>query len=201
MVAGDVEGSPYSNSSNELSASWSDFWSDLGIWSYHLGISTQPFEEWNQTFACEVLFSLADKHFDVSPLVNIKRDMFARVTGLELEHNVTYYLSVIGSDIAGQCIASKPAHVLVDLTPPESGIVNIGGPSHNAQYIPDPDKLVVHFNDFHDPESGIQSFHFQVYSSYYVIIGVRRRYQYIQTIIISTLNLDRLIMAGILKHW
>ena len=54
-------------------------------------------------------------------------DTFARATELNLIHNMMYYVSVIGEDIAGQCIASHPVKILVDLTAPEEGVINIGG--------------------------------------------------------------------------
>ena len=162
MIAGEVESPPFGNSSSEISASWSEFWSDLGIQSYHLGISSQPFAASNTTLLCETLLALSKQHFDVFPLTDVKRDTFARATGITLKHNTIYYVSVIGEDIAGQCIASHPVQVLVDLTSPEQGVINIGGPSQNAQYIPDPEQLILHFDGFHDPESGIHMFHFQV---------------------------------------
>ena len=73
MTAGEVESPSFSNSSTEISASWSEFWSDLGVQSYHLGISSQPFTESNTTLPCETLLTLSKQHFDVFHLTDVKR--------------------------------------------------------------------------------------------------------------------------------
>ena len=43
---------------------------------------------------------------------------------------------------------------------------------------------------------------YEIYSThYYYIVGVRRKYQYIQTTIISSVNLDNMVNAGIVKQY
>ena len=162
MTAGETETKQYSNSSSTLSASWTDFTSDVAIMSYHWGISSAPFIETNITFMCDDLFQLAKEHFDIQALQKVWRNTYVKSTDLKLSHDKQYYITAIGEDRAGQCIAAEPVSVLVDLTPPKEGEIVISGIAGNAQYISDPEKLDLLFEEFEDPESGISAFYFQV---------------------------------------
>jgi hypothetical protein len=94
-------------------------------------------------------------HFDAMPLTNVRTNTYVSRRFLQLNHNHVYYVTVIAQDEASQCIASESASILVDLTPPVAGNINIGGISNNVQYIHSRDTLHVQWDGFHDPESGI----------------------------------------------
>ena len=130
MLPGDIELAPYSNSSTVLSVSWDGFWSDFRILHYHWGISTNPLTDSNITLLCREYLPDIKSHFDILSLIDAKENTFVKRRFLNLKHNHVYYVTVIAEDEPGQCIAAESESVLVDLTAPELGRININGVSN-----------------------------------------------------------------------
>ena len=63
--------------------------------------------------------------FNVMDMTNNGKNVFREITGLSLEHNTTYYVFVIGADLAGNCNMNY-TEVLDDLTAPIAGKIKVG---------------------------------------------------------------------------
>ena len=127
MISGNMEISPYSNASNELAVSWDGFWSDFDIHHYYWGISHSPLLDDNVTLDCQDFLPSVREHFGILNLVDVHQNTFVKQQELDLQHNTTYYMTVIAEDELGQCIAAPSQAVLVDLTPPAIGDITLSG--------------------------------------------------------------------------
>ncbi|GAB1603526.1 uncharacterized protein LOC115216576 [Argonauta hians] len=66
------------------------------------------------------------------------------------------FVTVTASDLSGLSSSAVSESVIVDVTPPENGTLNIGTGNGHLRYI-DTNELTIYWNGFTDPQSGITS--------------------------------------------
>ena len=108
----------FTNNTSEISARWIDFRdNESDIESYFWCIGSKPLSD--DMLACENATGHPNK----------------TLSGLSLQHNDTYYVTVLACNYAGLCTAKSTDGVLVDTTPPVIHYVRDGliGPDINFQ--------------------------------------------------------------------
>ena len=108
----------YTNITNEISARWLDFRdNESNIAHYFWCIGSSPFAD------------------DIMQCENATNSQNRTLTGLSLQHNDEYYVTVLVCNYAGLCTAKSSDGVLVDSTPPVMHYVRDGlvGPDIDYQ--------------------------------------------------------------------
>ena len=153
--------------SETLKAYWSDFQSSLPIRQYEWALGTRFFNSSQLEEFCSNTTSSFEDWFEVSGFRNVEVDTIVSITDLDLQHNITYYLSLRVIDQAKKCITTTtPRGVTIDQTPPT--IINSSplsvtlGPVQSQRlnsdfviYVPPDSSFTVEWEPFHDGESGI----------------------------------------------
>ena len=131
----------YQTSKVQLFATWT------GIQDYESGI---------QHFEVAVSRNRADQP-DVTPFKDVGRNKSSTITGLYLNNEV-YYIILCAINNAGlkSCLASDG--VLIDPTPPSSGVVHDGILEPDIQYQASTNKLSANWERIWDKESRIERF-------------------------------------------
>jgi len=82
------------------------------------------------------------------------------ITGLSLDVNSTYYVTVRATDASYSSITSQSDPVRIDVTPPHAGSVRVGrhGAWNQPQYYLPADEVFVEWWGFGDVESGLSSY-------------------------------------------
>ena len=144
----------YQSSGSVLCAKWRNFYDPhSGISAYRWGAGTDPGLSNTVPFTDNLPPSISSKCRG----------------GLRLEHNTTYYSTVIAfnSDTDHpRNISVSSNGVLIDLTDPVGGFVKDGlSVLMNLNYISNPKSVQAVWGNFSDPESGIVQYNVTVYSA------------------------------------
>ena len=109
-----------------------------GLWSYEVALGTSPGAS------------------DLVAWTDVGMDLSTDLVGLTLEDGSTYYGSVRTSDLAGNTAELNGNGVIVDTTPPETGLVLDGLESDNEYQ--STTGIEVSWSDFSDEGSGIAEY-------------------------------------------
>ncbi len=173
IVPGTIFLPRYQSNVNSLSAYWPDFESSLPIRQYEWALGTELFSDDSlEEFCSDTDSDFADR-FDMSGFVNVNLDTYINLQGLNLQDNMTYYLTLRVLDQAKKCIAVvSPEGVVIDQTPPTTTTTSLVGLSGEEAVILGPiqsrilesdfiiytqpgTELDISWQPFMDPESGI----------------------------------------------
>ena len=155
-----------------MSLYWTEFESDLPIRLYEWALGTRSFSTRELERFCEETDSNFTNYFEEFGFTSVNLDTTVTATGLNLEHNTTYYATLRAIDQAKKCRAVISADgVTVDTTgpvPDPSPKSILLGPLQSRETVPENEMYVVYvqpeqlidvvWDDFVDPESGIESY-------------------------------------------
>ncbi|XP_067685182.1 uncharacterized protein [Haliotis asinina] len=161
---GSIDVSKYSDSREDLKVSWSGFYSDVGLTEYTVGISKDNIALPGNTTTCKSLMTAISNNYNAS-LQSAGLDTVVHMHHLALKQGHSYYLTVIAHDKVDSCIGVSQGPVTIDTTPPTQGHISVqGGYSTRVVYISRRDEVTLHWNGFEDTESGIQTYHIELFS-------------------------------------
>ncbi|XP_078664148.1 uncharacterized protein LOC144907219 [Branchiostoma floridae x Branchiostoma belcheri] len=165
VTAGEVVIPEYAKSATTLTVEWAGFESTLDMYIYYMGVSSTPLPLGTQCADLITDESAVRALFGVFPVSLMEKDTFYIAQDLSMEHNNTYYVTVVGVDEAGECNMSTSSF-LVDLTAPVEGQVRVG-PLYGQKlaYVVTRESITVHWEGYHDPESDISYFELVLYSA------------------------------------
>lgn len=157
---------PYSSSTSEISVYWEEFVSSVPIRSYEWAVGVVNFSPAQLQGMCDDYMLVFEDTFEVLPFTSVGLDTASFLSGMNLTHNTTYYVTVRVVDEANKCLAVMSSGMLVDLSEPILPLHSIKlGPSESliglevnstrVVYIQSHQDLRVWWNEFSDPESGI----------------------------------------------
>lgn len=161
---GEIAQTMYQFNTSILSVQWTAFQSDVPMLYYEWAITDYALNTLQLTTFCSDLNN--DYSADlIHGFTNVELNTFVLATGLQLEHNQTYFVLVRTVDEAGKCktvISTSPTKV--DTTPP-FGKSTVIGPSEShvdinqyIAYLQLGNDLVLIWEDFTDLESPIESY-------------------------------------------
>lgn len=167
IIPGTIEVNEVQSSTTNITASWNDFESDIGIYDYRIGVSTRPVIRSNQTFLCSYVRNVSSL-FDVAQLKTAGLDTLITFKNLTLNHGVNYFITVIASNEIGKCSASESSPILVDTSPPDisgaSFMINgVNVKDKKMFYVTDFNEMEIHILDLKDPESKINIVTFRLH--------------------------------------
>ncbi|XP_062588035.1 uncharacterized protein LOC134249704 [Saccostrea cucullata] len=168
ILPGVIESEDVQSSTSEISVSWSEFSSDIGIKEYYIAASTDLVVNNNITFPCSDLQNFSSQ-FDIVPPKLIGLDTIQTLKNLTLNHGKSYYVTVIASDEVGKCSSTKSRPILVDTTPPNQSNVTIMVNRWNVTgrdkfFVTDSNEIDIKLLNLIDPESGINVVTFRLYA-------------------------------------
>ncbi|XP_019616822.1 PREDICTED: uncharacterized protein LOC109464311 [Branchiostoma belcheri] len=165
VTAGEVVIPEYAKSATTLTVEWAGFESTLDMYIYYMGVSSTPLSVGTQCSDLITDESAVRALFGVFPVRLMEKDTFYIAHDLSMEHNNTYYVTVVGVDEAGECNMSTSSF-LVDLTEPVEGQVRVG-PLYGQKlaYVVTRESITVHWEGYYDPESDISYFELVLYSA------------------------------------
>ncbi|KAK3589126.1 hypothetical protein CHS0354_017092 [Potamilus streckersoni] len=166
VTAGKVQHNRYEDATNKIVVSWYGFTSDYGIRQYEVGISNNNTLPLNKTMECKVFYQRFSSSFDIQSLLSVSTNTYTTLENLTLQHNNTYYVTVVATDESGMCIAMNAGPLTIDTTPPSSGTLIFDGTSGHVNFVSDERSLHVSWMGFEDKESGIQYFNISLLSGY-----------------------------------
>ena len=172
IIPGEITLNRYQSDTTTVRLYWTEFESDLPIRLYEWALGTRSFTASELGRFCEDTESNFTSYFEVFGFSSVNLDTTAKATGLNLEHNTTYYVTLRAIDQAKKCRAViSPDGVTVDTTGPvphPSPKSILLGPLQSRETVPEnvmyvvyvqPEQLIdVMWDDFVDPESGIESY-------------------------------------------
>ena len=172
IIPGEISLNRYQFDTTRVSLYWTEFESDLPIRLYEWALGTRSFTEDELESFCENTESNFTNYFEIFGFTGVNLDTTATATGLNLEHNTTYYVTLRVIDQAKKCRAVlSPNGVTIDTTNPipnASPRSILLGPLQSRETIPENDTYVVYvqpeqlfdvtWDNFQDPESGIGSY-------------------------------------------
>ena len=174
ILPGSIDLAPYQSGRTSLSAHWSGFQSNLPVFRYEWALGSSQHSGPELAEFCSNVNSNFSREFDVSGFVSVGLDTSTRITGLDLQDNTTYYLTVRVLDQAKNCIAVEtPSGVTIDETLPtldSSSTSVLLGPTESRQadsgfvvYVSADENLSVQWEEFTDEESGIESYSISIH--------------------------------------
>ncbi|KAK7493720.1 hypothetical protein BaRGS_00015049 [Batillaria attramentaria] len=135
--------------SSQICAQWMDFYDpDSNIAFFQWGVGLTPGSD------------------DVVPFHKLSTYDKQSCASVQLQHNVTYYSTVIATNTAvnDKSTNATSSGVLVDKTPPDVGILADGQNAQNdVDFTSETATVSASWSDFHDPESGMDSYTLAVY--------------------------------------
>ncbi|KAI8485717.1 hypothetical protein Bbelb_365510, partial [Branchiostoma belcheri] len=140
VTAGEVIIPEYAKSATTLTVEWAGFESTLDMYIYYMGVSSTPLPVGTQCADLITDESAVRALFGVFPVSLMEKDTFYIAQDLSMEHNNTYYVTVVGVDEAGECNMSTSSF-LVDLTEPVEGQVRVGPLYEQSCSVSDEDSL------------------------------------------------------------
>ncbi|KAL3857351.1 hypothetical protein ACJMK2_012027 [Sinanodonta woodiana] len=164
VVAGNVQHNRYEHTTNRVVVSWDGFSSDYGIRQYQVGISSNNTLPLNETMECKVFYQRYSRTFDVQSLMSVGTNTYTALENLTLQHDKTYYVTVVATDESGMCIAMNAGPLTIDTTPPSSGTLIFDGTSDHVNFVTDERSMHISWMGFEDEESGIQYFNISLMS-------------------------------------
>lgn len=165
IIPGSIEVNEFQRSESEITLSWTDYQSDIGINEYIVGISTKQVTRNNNTYSCYD-FQNGFVMFDVY-MLKVGLDTFVTLKNLTLHHGILYYITVIARDEIGQCSSSESKLILIDTTPPINSnitfMINQWNVSGLKQFfVTDANEIEIQLFELEDPESGIDIITFRL---------------------------------------
>lgn len=165
IIPGSIEVNEFQRSESEITLSWTDYQSDIGINEYIVGISTKQVTRNNNTYSCYD-FQNGFVMFDVY-MLKAGLDTFVTLKNLTLHHGILYYITVIARDEIGQCSSSESKLILIDTTPPINSnitfMINQWNVSGLKQFfVTDANEIEIQLFELEDPESGIDIITFRL---------------------------------------
>ena len=156
FIAGNIECSAAQSSTDYLEVSWSGIISDIGIREYLIGIGTTYSQQnVNNTFVCKQL-DQENISANAHDFVKMGLNQIYMFTGLSLTHGESYTVLLIAQDESGMCLLMESHPVIIDITPPTFGDVQIEGAINaNVMYSNVLNELIVYIDGFEDKESDI----------------------------------------------
>ena len=172
IIPGEITLNRYQSDTTRVSLYWTEFESDLPIRLYEWALGTHSFTERELERFCENTESNFTDYFEIFGFIGVNVDTTATATGLNLEHNTTYYVTLRVIDQAKKCRAVLSANgVMVDTTSPipnPSPRSIILGPLQSRETVPENETYIVYvqpeqfidvaWDNFQDAESGIRSY-------------------------------------------
>lgn len=153
---GSVSAGRFTNSSTTITATWSEFESELEILYYEWAISSFPV---NITACPRNTDSYLMTLFDVQPFVNVGLNTLATRNDISLIHSGTYYVTVRATNEALKCSVVTSGPLSVDLTAPSAGDVTTGyDVGLENSFAVSSNELLVTWWNFEDYESDILSY-------------------------------------------
>ena len=157
---------PYTSSSSDLDVHWEEFVSNVPIRSYEWAIGETDFSQTQLQEMCRDYLSVFEDTFEVLPFTTVGLNTASFLSGLNLTHNTTYYVTIRATDEANKCVAVTSPGMLVDLSEPFSATQGlIVGPSESliginissdyTVFVQPQQDLRIWWDEFHDPESSI----------------------------------------------
>lgn len=167
IIPGAIETNVVQSSESEISVSWTDFQSDIGINEYSVAVSSKFVTLSNKTFSCSDILKVSSL-FDIVNLTRVGLNTYVTFTNLTLNHGMLYYITVIASDEIGQCSSSQSNPLLVDTTPPADDNVTFMINNWNVSglkqfYVTESNEIEIQLLDLEDPESGIYIITFRLH--------------------------------------
>ena len=177
IIPGELTLNRYQYDTTMVNVYWSEFESDLPIRQYEWALGTTRFTESDLEGFCDNTDSNFTRYFDVFGFTAVLLDTTATATGLDLEHNTTYYVVLRAIDQAKKCRAIISSNGLtIDITSPipeQSPRSIILGPSESRETISEDESYVIYvqpeemidvsWDDFEDAESGIVSYEIGIF--------------------------------------
>ena len=159
---------------SEFTAHWAEFESENLIEKYEFAVGKVM---WNATVLrsfCNDLKSDYSDDFDVIGFQSVGTDTVVTLTGISLQHNSSYFVSVRAVDRAGNCLVTTSENpVLVDTTPPERGVILVGNDaaigksekeeSARLSFVGKTDEIGLSLAQFRDGESGISVYRVRLF--------------------------------------
>ena len=172
IIPGEIALNRYQYDTTRVSLYWTEFESDLPIRLYEWALGTHSFTDRELERFCESTESNFTDQFEVFGFTGVNLDTTATATGLNLQHNTTYHVTLRVIDQAKKCRAVlSPNGVTIDTTVPipnPSPRSIILGPPQSRETVPENETYVVYvqpeelidvtWDNFQDPESGIGSY-------------------------------------------
>jgi len=174
IFPGRVDLARYQSDRTSLSVHWSGFQSDLPIFRYEWALGSSQHSSRELAEFCSDVNSNFSREFDVAGFMDIGLDTSVIITGLDLQGNTTYYLTLRVLDQAKNCIAVEtPDGVTLDETLPAldaSPTSVLLGPMESRQlgsdfviYVSASEQLSAQWEEFSDEESGLESYSVGIY--------------------------------------
>ncbi|KAK6192291.1 hypothetical protein SNE40_003784 [Patella caerulea] len=162
-VTGGVINMPeFINSNSVVDVQWDGFTSRVGMFMYYLALSSHNEAIYMDCRHFIQVGSMSDNRrleiFDVLDRENFGKNTFGHLENLNLQQNHSYYVSVIGVDMAGLCkMINHKFHV--DITPPSNGKIKIG-PYYDMKmaFVSTSESIIAKWKDFTDMDSGLECY-------------------------------------------
>lgn len=176
VYPGEITINEFQSDTTSLSLYWTDFQSDLPIRLYEVAIGTVEIDDDTLELFCRDSTSDFAGEFSVLGFTSVNLDTSASFTNLVLSHNTTYFVTLRVLDQAEKCITVTTAvGTTIDMSPPVSNdtadfvqvgteaSISLNPPPTVAVYVVDSENIRVLWNEFLDPESGIQYYEVALY--------------------------------------
>ncbi|CAH1783352.1 unnamed protein product, partial [Owenia fusiformis] len=168
-------------STNDISFSWQDFEFGLPIMFYQWGISSNLSAV--KDLSCKQLQLFEHKvaenskyleAFDIQPMTNVLKATLVEQDDLKMQHGNVYLVVVIATDESAIC-SMVTKEILVDTTPPISGIVTVGPKNDlGVMFADQTDRLTVSWQNYTDPDSNIENYRVTLFQGKLCVEGDMR---------------------------
>ncbi|KAK7113965.1 hypothetical protein V1264_000110 [Littorina saxatilis] len=162
---GKITVEPCQSDNSSIRVAWDGFVSDFGDLRYYVAVSSlrPPWD--NSTRDCAVMLNHSFS-YDINTLGFVEAQSLVAIHGLSLDHDGSYYVTVMAEDLMSHCSAVVSDPIRVDTTPPVSGDIIVQGyDTDTVTFLHSRDTLFVDLTDFLDEESGIDTARVQLFSS------------------------------------
>ncbi|CAG2187681.1 unnamed protein product [Mytilus edulis] len=169
ITAGKIIMADFVNNSTQVGIQFEGFQSKLDILMYYVALSNHSDADGTD---CQLYIeggkaSDQDREtlYNIFSITNVNKNTYYSFVNLELEHGESYFAWVIGVDESGEC-AMISHRFVVDLTPPIKGKLTTGSLyDMPVTYTVDNSTVQVLWEDYNDPESGIETFEVSLWNS------------------------------------
>ncbi|XP_048259497.1 uncharacterized protein LOC124148456 isoform X1 [Haliotis rufescens] len=100
---------------------------------------------------------------NVKPWTKIGERTSFQAEGLSIKTGEVYYVTIKAEDHVGHMTESISPEIIADLTPPVCGEIHVEGLFPHKKFL-GTKTLHIHWRNIHDPESGIESFHLNMFT-------------------------------------
>ncbi|XP_071123199.1 uncharacterized protein [Mytilus edulis] len=169
IAAGKMIMADFVKNRTQVGVQFEGFQSKLDILMYYVALSNHS--EANGT-DCQLYIEGGqaskeerDRLYNQFSITNINENTYYNFENLDLEHGESYFAWVIGVDESGEC-AMISHRFVVDMTPPIKGKLTTGSLyDMPVTYTVDNSTIQVLWEDYNDPESGIETFEVSLWNS------------------------------------